>query len=394
MSTGEGRAFAIRAALFSAAILFAAGVYLPFFPIWLSSRGLSETEIGTILAAPLLVRIVLLPMLVALADRLPSLRFASALYAAIATMFFAALAPVYGYWPTLILAVGALVTGNAVGPISDAVILAGVRAHGFDYARVRLWGSVGFIAANLVAAAIVQHFAAGAILTTLVAANLVGFVAALALPKIPAVTTIGEAFSIRRAFADPVLRRALIAANLVLASNGAYYAFGSLYWQSLGFSERLIGGLWAFSIVAEIALFWMAKLLPGWGARRFIMAACAGALVRWLLFPFATSPAAALLLQGLHAATYALAHLGVMMAIGAFASLGHTARLQAAYQLLNGLLLALTMAAAGPLFRLSPVAAFWGMAVFALPSLFLAARLPRGLQPQSSARGGATSAPE
>ena len=194
--------------------------------------------------------------------------------------------------------------------------------------------------------------------------------------------------------ADPILRPALIAGSLVLGSNGAYYAFGSLFWQSHGFSGRLIGSLWAFSVVAEIALFWAAKLLPGWGARRFVMAACAGALLRWVLFPFATSPAAALALQALHAATYGLAHLGVMMAIGAFAAEGNTARLQAAYALLNGLFLAFTMAAAGPLFRLSPVAAFWAMAIFALPALFLAAGLPRGLQPQSSARGGSTSAPE
>ncbi len=391
---GEGQGFAIRAAVFSAAILFAAGIYLPFFPIWLAARGLSEAEIGTIVAAPLLVRIVLLPLLVAAADRMPSLRFASALYALIATLFIAALAPLYGYWPILLASTAALVFSAAIGPLSDAVILAGTRAHGIDYARVRLWGSVGFIAGNLAAAAAVERFADEAILAALVAANLVGFAAALALPRVPAVAVAGEPFGIRRVFADPTLRPALIAGSLVLGSNGAYYAFGSLFWQSHGFSGRLIGGLWAFSVVAEIALFWAAKLLPGWGARRFIMVACAGALVRWLLFPFATSPGAALALQALHAATYGLAHLGVMMAIGAFAAEGNTARLQAAYALLNGLFLAFTMAAAGPLFRLSPIAAFWAMAVFALPALFLAAGLPRGLQPQSSGRGGSTSAPE
>ena len=35
------------------------------------------------------------------------------------------------------------------------------------------------------------------------------------------------------------------AGSLVLGSNGAYYAFGSLFWQSHGFSGRLIGSLWA-----------------------------------------------------------------------------------------------------------------------------------------------------
>ena len=56
--------------------------------------------------------------------------------------------------------------------------------------------------------------------------------------------------------------------------------------------------------------------------------------------------------------------------------------------------MAIAMAAAGPLFRLSPIGAFLAAAAVALPSMYLANGLPRGLQPQSAGSGGATKAPE
>ena len=98
-------------------------------------------------------------------------------------------------------------------------------------------------------------------------------------------------------------------------------------------------------------------------------------------------PVAAFALQTLHGATFGMTHLGIMMAIGAVSTPGHTARLQAAYQFCHGLMLAAAMAAGGPLFRLSPIVAFFAAAAVALPAVWLANGLPRGLQPQSAAFG-------
>ncbi|HOV04288.1 MAG TPA: MFS transporter, partial [Kaistiaceae bacterium] len=54
--------FARRLSFFYGALFLSIGVYLPFFPVWLSSRGLSESEIGAVLAAPLVVRILFTPI--------------------------------------------------------------------------------------------------------------------------------------------------------------------------------------------------------------------------------------------------------------------------------------------------------------------------------------------
>ncbi len=89
-----------------------------------------------------------------------------------------------------------------------------------------------------------------------------------------------------------------------------------------------------------------------------------------------------------------MTHLGIMMTIGAVATPGHTARLQAAYQFCHSSMLALTMAAGGPLFRVSPTIAFFAAAALELPAAYLANGLKRGLQPQSIGSGGVTNASE
>ncbi len=395
MPLGAARLYAIRAAAFSASMYFANGIYMPFFPIWLASKSLGPSEISVILALPLVIRILLMPALVGLADRFPSLRAAGALYAFVAAGLFLVPLFVSGFWAILVFTGAALMFWSALGPFTEAVILNGVRQHGIDYARVRLWGSAGFMSGSLAAAAAAQYFAGNAVLVVLICAYATAGLMALISPRVPAPPVTAEKFGLRKAFADPTLRRALIAGTLALGAHGVFYSFGTLYWQANGFSSTLIGALWAYSVAVEVTLFGVAKrLLPMWGARRFILAGCVAGLVRWTIFPFATAPLAAFALQTLHGATFGMTHLGIMMTIGAVATPGHTARLQAAYQFCHSSMIAIATAAGGPLFRLSPTVAFLAAASVTVPAAYLANGLPRGLQPQSIGSGGATSASE
>jgi MFS transporter, PPP family, 3-phenylpropionic acid transporter len=393
MPDAEGRRFSLRVGAFCAAIFVAIGIHLPFFPLWLAGQGLNDTEIAAIVAAPLFLRLVLSPVLAGAADRLPSLAHASALYALIAALLLLGLTFADGFWPILILAAGAMVFWNVLIPLADAVLIVGVRNHGIDYGRVRLWGSVGFIAANLGAAAVLRGLAGDAILLLLGGACLVGSLVGFLLPRVVAPRGV-EPFGVRRALSDPILRRSLVAGGLILAAHAAYYTFGSVYWRGLGFSTGTIGALWAFGVVVEIVLFFSVKHLRGWGARRFLLVGGAGAVVRWLLFPLAATPETAFMSQALHGATFAATHLGVVMAIGSVATPGHTARIQATHQLVAGLLLAVATLGCGPLYRLAPSVAFAGMSCLSAVGIWLAYGLPRGLQPQRAGEGGSMIAPE
>ncbi|WP_414833352.1 MFS transporter [Afifella sp. YEN Y35] len=374
------RVFGLKSAGFLAAVFFALGVYLPFFPVWLEAQGLSDGQIGVAVALPLLVRAVLSGTLAAAADRLGELRVAAALYAGIATFVFFALNFAGGAAALLLISSAALIFWNALIPLGDAVALTGVRRHGNDYGRIRLWGSVAFIVGNFAAGQIISSVSVDAVYGLQLAAFAFGIVAALSLPLVGRAAKLAKGGGMIGFPRDRRLVLTIAAASLVTGSHGAYYAFGSLYWRSLGFSDLVIAALWSLGVVIEIALFWFARHFVGWGARRFLIAGATGALLRWSLFAFATDVTWAFVLQVLHGLTFAATHLGAMMALAAVAEAGHTARLQAAYQLSAGLVIGSGTLAAGVLYGIAPSLPFLLMAAFGACALAIAWRLPRGLK--------------
>ena len=72
-----GKAFAWRLAVFYAALFTALGVQLPFLPVWLSARGLDAGEIELVLAVPMIVRIIAIPLATRIADRHHAVRGAA-----------------------------------------------------------------------------------------------------------------------------------------------------------------------------------------------------------------------------------------------------------------------------------------------------------------------------
>ena len=61
--------FALKLGLFYAAYFLYGGVQLPFFPLWLESRGLDASAIGVVIAVPMVVRIIFTPIIGHQADR-------------------------------------------------------------------------------------------------------------------------------------------------------------------------------------------------------------------------------------------------------------------------------------------------------------------------------------
>ncbi|WP_026379623.1 MFS transporter [Afifella pfennigii] len=389
----SARAYAFRAALFLAATFFAIGIYLPFFPVWLKAQGLSDGAISATVALPVLVRALIVGVLAAGADRFGELRIGAMLYAAAATAVFLALSLAEGSLAILLVSSVALIFWHALIPLGDAVALQGVVRHGIDYGRTRLWGSVAFIGGNFAAGAAIAVFSVDAVYGLQLAAFFAGIGAAALLPAVGPAAFVGRGRGVFNLPRDRRLILAIVAASFGTASHGAYYAFGSLYWRSLGFSDLTIAALWALGVVVEVGLFFLAHRFVSWGARRFLIAGTLGALLRWSLFAFVTFAPLVFALQALHALTFAATHLGMMKAIGAVAANGHTARLQGFYQLVAGLVLGAGMLAAGGLYTIAPQAAFALMALLGLIGLGLAWQLPRGLQPQSPAGGGSTSVP-
>ncbi len=352
----------VRLALFYAASFLVVGIQLPFGPVWLAGRGLDSRQIAAVFAAALWAKVAATPLFGALADRLGRRRAVMAALAALAFAAYLGLWDAAGFAAILALNLAAAVAQSALMPLGDSITLAAVRDDGLDYGRIRVWGSLSFVAAAVGSGLWLSAAPPGGnrILFLVLTATALLVAACLMMPASaphaagpPRLRLLG-AFAASRRFWLFVA-----AASALQASHQLYYGFGTLFWRSLGFSDRVIGGLWAEGVVAEIVLFWLARpLVTRIGPLGLMAASGAAGIVRWSLAAALPGLGAAALLQLLHAFTFGAGHLGAMHFLSRSVPPGAASSAQALYAAASaGLGSGLVMLGAGSLY-----AAFGGRA--------------------------------
>src|SRR5215475_322195 len=141
--------FVSRLRVFYAAQFIVIGIQVPFFPVWLDARGLDPRAIGLILAAPMIMRVPIVPLATRLADRFGAVREALAATAAIAMVFYMLAGLAEGFLALFATVVAALIAFGMTFPFADAYALRGLAERGRSYGSARLWGSAAFVAANV-----------------------------------------------------------------------------------------------------------------------------------------------------------------------------------------------------------------------------------------------------
>jgi len=305
-------------AAFYFAYFAAMGLLLPFFPLWLQGRGLSEGAIGAVLALLAVAKVLAPPVFGTWLDGQRAC--ASSIIAAASAL--AALC-VLG-WPWLSSSFGALAAGvfafgalwAAILPAVDHLAFAAHEGGRLDYARLRLWGSLGFVAASIGAGIWFSRAGIDA-LPALVAAMLAACALASWVLPVPKQGLGPASGALPRNGLAPLL----LLGFLMQASHGAYYGFFSLRLAKAGWSSAAIGAWWVLGVLAEIALMAL------WGARiqrlpvRNVFAACfALAALRWAGLALSADAVWLVPLQLLHAASFAAFHLAGIAAVQRTAS--------------------------------------------------------------------------
>jgi MFS family permease len=124
-----------RLSAFYAASFLLIGVQMPFWPVWLSGRGLSAPQIALIFAMAIWARVAATPLLGALADRIGHRRALMIGLAAAACIAYALLWRYSGIWAVIVFSLIAGVAQSTLMPIGDSITLAIVRHRGTDYGR-------------------------------------------------------------------------------------------------------------------------------------------------------------------------------------------------------------------------------------------------------------------
>lgn len=293
----------------------AIGLFNPYAPLWFQSLGFSTLLIGGIAALQSWTR-VFAPYAWSWSGdhsgrRTELIRLAAfgSLLAALGLMGVRAAVPVAVV--TLLM----FVANSGVVPLYEALLSQHLHtAQGIDaarYGRVRMWGSVGFIAAVTSFGALLQWTGIEIFPAFVACMNLLLLGAALRLPATHTAAVHAEA-------APPVLpllRRPEVAwffasTFFTVLAHTSLYAFFSLYLVSLGYGKWAVGALWAVSVVVEIVFFWFqGRWFPRLSAHRWLEVVAAVTTLRFAATAAGGAWAPVLLLAQLtHAITFAAHH--------------------------------------------------------------------------------------
>jgi len=199
---------------------------------------------------------------------------------------------------------------NATLPQLEALTFSHLHTDTHRYPRIRLWGTVGFMAAVLLGGEAIDLYGAGVVPMMIMGLMLALVLLSLTLPATQPVARHEDHHGLWRILSARPVVGLFLACFLLQASHGPFYAFYSIYLQDYGYSGLSIGLLWAVALTAEILVFLlMPRWLPRIGARRLLLAAMLLAVLRWVLVAtFAHSPIIQAFAQLLHAATYGVYH--------------------------------------------------------------------------------------
>ena len=306
----------VRVALFFAALFAAGAINTAFLPLWFADRGLSAVAIGQVLGIASLLRVVAGPSWGTVADRIGRRRpvlLAAAAAASVAALLYV---PLYGFAALLLVASVQGVASSALNPLIDSLALALARERRMEYGPVRSIGSIAYMAASAGAGWLLSVTGSWVVPWLLVGSY--GSAAAVTplLPEAARAPAAPRALAGLRLLANRPFRLAVLASALIQGAHAAYYGFAPLLWRSQGFSDSVIGLLVAEGIVAEVALFaWGRRLVERLGPAGLTACAATASLIRWSVTACAPPLGVLVVVQLLHAATFAMQHLSAMLVL-------------------------------------------------------------------------------
>jgi PPP family 3-phenylpropionic acid transporter len=385
--------FQFRCALAYAAPISVNGILLPYLPVWLNSLQFSAPQIGTILASQVVLRVLMAPLTGPLAGavRQPStvLIWSAALSLVAMLGLF-----VSHEFPVVLFVIGLQAALFApFAPTVEAMAISGVRRWGLQYGFMRVWGSIGFVAATLAASAFSSVAGPGVIPVMVTVALVVAVGIGWSAPRVaiaakPSLQGSGLGPSKSSRLSRPDMHVLLVGAALIQSSHGMFYGFSTIQWQALGFSNGMIAVFWSAGIIAEIIVFFgagrLAKRLSPWTLMRI---GGLVAIVRWTLFPMEWGVAGYIMLQLGHAFSFAFTHLGLQYRLAETVGEERQASAQGAYVFYNGAFLAISTLISGVIYRYAGLDGYFAMALLAVAGLAMLGLAAR-LQPQRSAVGG------
>ena len=309
------------------------GAFAPYFSLYLNSLGIAAAGIGAIMSLPQLVRIFAPHLWGWLADRggqrLGVARICTVVGAAIFCGLFAATDFDALYAVVLLMSFFL----SAALPQVETTTLSHLGVHSAQYGRVRVWGSIGFIAAVLIVGYVLDVLPIHTLLWIMLATLAALTVLLMLVPEAPQTPHAHDHTPIARVMREPRVIALIVACALMAVAHGPYYTFYSIHLVGYGYTKGAVGWLWSVGVICEIAIFfWMAHLFRAFTLRQVLIASFALAGLRFAIIAACGDNLALLLFaQTLHAATFGSFHAAALGYVHRFFRGRNQARGQAIY---------------------------------------------------------------
>ncbi|MGB1543215.1 MULTISPECIES: MFS transporter [unclassified Spongiibacter] len=339
------------------------GTWLPYWSLYLKSLGYSSGEIG-ILSALVMVTKVLAPNLWGyLADRYDCRTRIIRLGALLAVIAFGGVYFRQDFYWLAAVVVGYSFFWNAVLSQFDVLTLSHLSGQHGRYSLIRLWGSIGFIAAVLAVGAWLDHHPIVHLLYIITALLSAIWLGSLLVAENPEGLTRGDRSpgSLMRILKQPAVIAFFATSFLLQFSHGPYYTFFSIHLEAQGYSKSATGMLWSLGVFAEVLLFMgMHRLLERFSLRQILIASLALTALRWwLIAEFVESVVILVFAQCLHAASFGSAHAAAVETIRRFFTAHHGQGMALYSGLSFGAGGALGAVLSGYAWDISPAQCFW-----------------------------------
>ena len=286
------------------------GAFAPYFALYLKSLGYSAAEIGMLLAVNPVARIFWPNLWGWLSDhyraRAQLIRFTAVGTAVVfvAVFFnhgfawmFAALLLLNVFW-------------CGVLPLAESATLSLVGSRVGAYGRVRLWGSVGFVAVVIAGGYALDFFGIGALAPIVLTLLVFMATSTFLLPRDREPSHHAEHASILSIVKRPEVIALMAGFFLMQVAHGPYNAFYSIHLVEAGYTKKAVGWLWSLGVVAEIGLFvLLPRLMRAYSLNQILLFSFGCAFVRLLMIAWGVGSLTILLAaQLLHAITFGAFH--------------------------------------------------------------------------------------
>jgi len=252
-------------------------------------------------------------------------------------------------------------------PLVETTTLSVAQKHRLDYGRIRLWGSLTFVAGSWGGGLWLVGRTEDAVIPLILIGCVSIIFSCLLLPDVRVSKSSPSNSPIRQLLKSPIFILFLTSAGLIQGSHAAFYGFSTIHWQAAGLSESAIGLLWAEGVAAEVLLFlFSGAVVQRIGITGLLLIGASAAVIRWTTTALTTDLTVLVMTQVLHALTFGATHLASLHFIQRAAPTGSSTTAQALYSAVGlGIASAFMMIVSGHLYERYEATAFFAMTIAA-----------------------------